>query len=154
MTQAAVDDSKAKAEAIKKRSEDMDKREKELNASRTGKGTRIQLAMTRGKNSQEIQYEAFDRSQPETLPKDLGEFMDLTNVKDEPSIISYLIDGYNDAMYSEASDPVAEFVDPSWSDLVQKTFRTVVRNYATGVQVSIEDAVAIIKPGFTASQKK
>ena len=65
----------------------------------------------------------------------------------------YLIDGYNDAAYTAASDPVAEFVDATWAEDVQKQFRLVVRNYANATGVSIEDAVALIKPGIVKSQK-
>lgn len=140
--------------ALKARSEDMAKREKALNEGRTGKGVRVFLGMTRGRNPQEIQYEAFDDSLPETLPSSLSEFMDLTKVKDEKLIVSYVIDGFNSAAYTQASDPVAEFVDASWSEDVQKQFRLVVRNYSNATGVSIEDAVALIKPGIVASQKK
>lgn len=152
MTQNAVDEKKAKAEANKLRSADMDKREKELNSSRTGKGKRIELAMTRGKNPQEIQYEAWDESQPDTLPKDLNEFMTLSKVEDEKEIVRRLILGDNEIAYTEASDPVAEYVEASWPEDVQKQFRFVIRNYSTGAKVSIEDAVAAIKPAFTAAQ--
>lgn len=141
-------------EALKARNADMEKREKELNAGKTGKGTRSFLGMTRGRNPQEIQYEAFDESQPDTLPKTLSEFMEVAKVQDEAVIVSYLIDGYNSAAYTTASDPVAEFVDASWPEDVQKQFRLVVRNYSNATGVSIEDAVALIKPGIVASQKK
>ena len=144
----------ARKEALKARDADQTKREKELNAGRAGKGTRAFLGMTRGRNPQEIQYEAFDRSLPETLPVTLSEFMEITKVSDEPLIVSYLLDGFNDAAYSIASDPTAEYVDASWSEEVQKQFRIVVRNYAQATGVSIEDAVALIKPGIAASQKK
>ena len=73
---------------------------------------------------------------------------------DEKGIVRRLILGDNDVFYSEASDPVAEFVDPTWPDEVKKGFRIVVRNYATNAGVSIEDAVALIKPGIVASQAK
>lgn len=152
MTTAATTDKEAKKEALKARSEDMAKREKELNASRTGKGTRVALGMTRGKGTQEVQWEAFDDAQPETLPTTLSEFMEITKTSDEKVIVSYLIDGFNSAMYLLASDPVGEYVEPTWPEEVQKGFRLVVRNYATNAGVSIEDAVALIKPGIVASQ--
>lgn len=141
-------------EALKARSKEMDAREAKLNEGKTGKGTRVFLGMTRGRNPQEIQYEAFDDSKPDTLPTSLSEFMDLTKVQDEKVIVSYLLDGFNSAAYTAASDPVAEFVDASWTDEVQKQFRLVVRNYSNATGVSIEDAVALIKPGIVASQKK
>lgn len=155
MTTAAEQSEKqAQKEALKAREKDMTEREAKLNEGKTGKGTRTFLGMTRGRNPQEIQYEAFDDSKPDTLPKTLSEFMELTKVQDENVIVSYLIDGFNSAAYTAASDPVAEFVDPSWSDEVQKQFRLVVRNYSNATGVSIEDAVALIKPGIVASQKK
>ena len=126
---------------------------KTANATRTGKGTRVRVGQTRGRNPQVISWEAFDESQPDTLPKTLSEFMEITKVSDETAIVQYLIDGYNDAAYTAASDPVAEFVDATWAEDVQKQFRLVVRNYANATGVSIEDAVALIKPGIVKSQK-
>jgi len=126
----------------------------EANKTREGKGTRIKVGSTRGKNPQAVSFEQFDLSLPDTLPKTLSEFMELAKTQDEPTILSYLLDGYNDAMYSQASDPVAEFINPEWPDDVQKQFRLVVRNYSNATGVSIEDAVALIKPGIEASQKK
>ena len=136
------------------RTKEMAEREVTLNEGKTGKGTRTMLGMTRGRNPQEIQYEAFDESQPDTLPKTLSEFMEVAKVTDEPAIVSFLIDGFNSAQYTAASDPVAEFVDASWPDDVQKQFRIVVRNYSNATGVSIEDAVALIKPGIVKSQSK
>lgn len=127
---------------------------KSVNDTRTGKGTRLRVGQTRGRNPQVIKFENFDESQPDTLPKTLSEFMEITKVQDEPTIMGYLIDGFNSNSYVLASDPVAEFVDASWPDDVQKQFRIVVRQYAAGANVSIEDAVALIKPGIAASQAK
>jgi hypothetical protein len=144
----------AAKETLKAREKEMTAREEKLNEGKTGKGVRTFLGMTRGRNPQEIQYEAFDDSKPDTLPTTLSEFMEVAKVQDEKVIVSYLIDGFNSAAYTAASDPVAEFVDASWSDEVQKQFRLVVRNYSNATGVSIEDAVALIKPGIMASQKK
>lgn len=127
---------------------------KEVNASRTGKGTRVKVGMTRGRNPQVISFEVFDESLPDTNPTSLSEFMDLTKTQDEKVIVSYLIDGYNAASYTTASDPVAEFVEPTWDDEVKKQFRLVVRNFASSANLSIEDAVALIKPGIVAAQAK
>lgn len=124
------------------------------NAKRSGKGTRKRVGQTRGRNPQVISYEAFDESKPDTLPTSLSEFMDLTKTQDEKVIVSLLIDGFNSAAYTTASDPVAEFVEATWPEDVQKAFRTVVRQYAANANVSIEDAVALIKPGIVASQAK
>ena len=127
---------------------------KEINSARTGKGTRVKVGSTRGRNPQVISFEAFDEAQKETLPTTLSEFMEITKVQDEPTIMEYLIDGFNSSNYTLASDPVAEFVDASWDDDVKKQFRLVVRNYSNATGVSIEDAVALIKPGIVAAQKK
>lgn len=126
----------------------------EVNKLREGKGTRIRVSQTKGKGTRVISFESFDMALPATLPTTMSEFMELTKVSDEPVIVSYLLDGYNDAAYSIASDPTAEYVDTSWTPEVQKQFRLVVRNYAQATSVSIEDAVALIKPGIVASQGK
>lgn len=144
----------AAKEALKAREVEMAKREVELNAGRNGKGLRVFLGMTRGRNPQEIQYENWNESIPDSLPSTLSEFMDLRKVTDEKDIVRRLILGDNEILYSEASDPVAEFVDASWSEDVQKQFRLVVRNYSNATGVSIEDAVALIKPGIVAAQAK
>ncbi len=141
-------------EQKKARTVAMEAKEKELNAGRTGKGKRVFLGMTRGRNPQEIQYEAFDDSQPDTLPLTLSEFMEVAKVNDEKEIVRRLILGDTEIAYSEASDPVAEFVELSWPEDVQKQFRIVVRNYSNATGVSIEDAVALIKPGIVKSQVK
>ena len=151
MTQAALSDKESKKAALEARSKDMDAREKALNEGKTGVGLRSFIGMTRGKNPQEIKYDAFDDAQPETLPKTIAEFLkvaELDPTKDEPQIVSFLIGGFNDAAYTAASDPLAEYVDPTWPSDSQAQFRLVVRNYSRGAQVSIEDAVALIKPGF------
>lgn len=157
MTTAAetkVNEKEAQKEALKAREKEMQEKESKLNAGRSGKGTRVFLGLTRGRNPQEVQYEAFDESQPDTLPATLSEFMELTKTSDEKIIVGYLIDGFNSASFTAASDPVAEYVDLSWPDDVQKQFRLVVRNYANATGVSIEDAVNLIRPGIVASQQK
>lgn len=124
------------------------------NTARTGVGTRIRVGQTRGKNPLVISWEAFDESKPETLPTSIQQFMEVTNVKDEKSLVNFLIGGVNDANYTAASDPLAEFVDLSWPDDAQTQFRLVVRNYSRGANVSLEDAVTLIKPGFVAQFSK
>src|SRR5712671_6854129 len=94
-----LDEKEARKEALKARSEAMAAKEKTLNQGRTGKGTRAAVGMTRGKNPQEVTYEAFDEAQPDTLPKTLSEFMDVAKVTDENVIVAYLIDGFNSASY-------------------------------------------------------
>lgn len=120
----------------------------EANSSRSGVGLRVRVGQTRGRNPIVISWEAFDESKPETLPKGVQEFITVTGVKDEPSLVSYLISGYNDAAYTAASDPLAEYVNPAWPSDAATQFRLVVRNYSRGANVSLEDAVALIKPGF------
>jgi hypothetical protein len=134
--------------------EEFQKKADETNKTRTGKGTRIRVGQTRGKNPQVITWEAFDDSQPDTLPATLAEFMEIAKVQDEKTIVSFLIDGYNASQYTAASDPIAEYVNPTWSEDVQRQFRLVVRNYANATGASIEDAVNLIKPGIEASQAK
>lgn len=127
------------------------------NKTRSGKGTRVRVGQTRGKASQVISWEAFDESLPDTLPGTLTEFMDVTNVKDEKEIVSFLISGYNDAQYTAASDPIAEFVDPAWPDEITAAFRLVVRNMYKTLSVlgnSLEDVVNQVKPGFVAAAAK
>jgi hypothetical protein len=119
-----------------------------INKDRTGVGTRVRVGQTRGKNPIVISWEAFDESQPATLPTTMKQFMEVTEVKDEPSLVSFLIGGLNDANYTAASDPLAEFVDLSWPQDAQTQFRLVVRNYSRGANVSLDDAVKLIKPGF------
>lgn len=154
MTTAAEQTEKDKADAIEKRNEEMAAREKTLNEGKTGKGLRTFLGMTRGRNPVEIQYENWDESIPDSLPTSLSDFMDTRKISDEKEIVRRLILGDNDILYKDASDPVASFVESTWSEDVQKQFRLVVRNYANATGVSIEDAVALIKPGIVASQKK
>src|SRR5882672_11840176 len=85
----------AKAEALKARTAEIEREEKDLNKDRTGKGTRAMISMSRGRNPVKVTYEAFDESLKETLPATLSEFMEITKVQDEPTIMGYLIDGFN-----------------------------------------------------------
>ena len=118
------------------------------NASRTGVGTRVRVGQTRGKSPIVISWEAFDESKPETLPKTIEEFMQVAGVDKQEKLVEFLIGGLNDANYTAASDPLAEFVNLAWPADAQTQFRLVVRNYSRGASVSLEDAVALIKPGF------
>lgn len=110
-------------------------------------GPRWKVGATRGKNPQIITFEFLDQSQPDTLPKSVPDFMaQITDNTD--TLLDYLIRGYNDAKQEAASDPLAEHVSDVWSPEVQLTFRTAVRNYAKGLQMELDEAVAIIRPGF------
>jgi hypothetical protein len=119
----------------------------ETNKTRTGVGTRVAVGATRGKNPQVITFEHFDDSIPESLPKSVAQFMEVVTSK-EAELVDYLIRGLNDANYESASDPLKEFVVASWAADVQSTFRQAVRNYSRGLQIPLEDAVNIIRPGF------
>lgn len=132
----------AKAAAFKAAQDKAD----ETNKTRSGKGTRIKVATTRGRNSQIISFEQFDESQPSTLPTSLGDFMDLTKVSDEKTIVGFLIDGYNSMLSTAASDPVEQFVEATWTDDFKRSFKMIVKQYAVNNGISVEDAVALIKP--------
>jgi hypothetical protein len=118
------------------------------NSTRTGIGTRMKVGRTRGKGSIVIKYENFDESQPDTLPKSIEEFQKISGATTEAVLLDYLIAGYNEALYTAASDPLAEFVEETWPNEVKTQFRLVVRNYSRGASVSLDDAVELIKPGF------
>jgi hypothetical protein len=120
-----------------------------MNASRSGIGTRVFVGSTRGKGSLVITWEQFDDSKPDTLPTTIEKFMEVTSVKDEPSLVNFLIAGHNESNYIAASDPLAEYVESTWPPDAQTQFRLVVRNYSRGAGVSLDDAVALIKPGFS-----
>jgi hypothetical protein len=119
-----------------------------VNSERDGVGLRVRVGQTRGKNPVVVTWEAFDESKPETLPTEASQFMEITGINDKGTLLSYWIAGYNDAAYTAASDPLAEYVEDSWPSDAQTQFRLVVRNYSRGTGVSLEDAVSLIKPGF------
>ena len=160
MTTTAEQAKTDKAEALKARNADMNAREKKLNEGKNGKGTRTFLGMTRGRNPQEIEFENWDVEQPTTLLDSLAEGIDLMEQRGfkgengEREIVRRILIGDNDILYTEASDPVAGFVEASWSEDIKKGFRAVVRNYSTNLGMSIEDAANIIKPAYLASQAK
>ena len=125
-----------------------------VNAERSGVGTRVQVGATRGKNPTVITWEAFDTNSPESCPKTLQEFMDLTKTTDEKVMLGYVVDGYNDAQYTAASDPIAEYVNPVWPEEIKLNFRNAVRQYSRGALVSIEDAATLIRPAFDKAHAK
>lgn len=150
MSSSAATETKAEVEQ-KARAAELAGKQKEIdaiNAKRQGKGTRLRCGMTRGKNPQIIVWEAYDESQPKTLPVDLGEFMTLAGIEKEEAIMALLIRGANDASQEAASDPVAEYVNPTWDETTAKRFRVTVKNYAADAGVSVEDAAALIRPGI------
>jgi hypothetical protein len=136
---------------------------KVINDKRTGKGSRLSAGLTRGKNPQIVVFEEFDESQPETLPITVAEFLELTKIDSEPVYLSMLIDGYNLQQRTNASDPIAEHVNPAWSEVQQKQFKMAVKNYTAAMQASnpaytLDEAVSLLKPsleaGFALSQQK
>jgi hypothetical protein len=102
---------------------------------------------TRGKNPRDIEYQAFDLEQPDTLPNSPKEFMEVTGLKTDAELVSVLIDGFNQQAYSAASDEIGEFIEDSWDKETQAQFRLAVRNMSKLTGMSIDDTVAMLKPG-------
>src|SRR5262245_17694142 len=125
-TETMAEDVKEVAEKVNPFQAEVDK----VNAERTGVGLRLFCGNTRGKGSQPIKWEAFDDSKPETLPKTMKEFAEITGVKSEADILELVIDGFSANQYRTASDPIAEFVNPAWDADLKLKFRNVVRNYS------------------------
>src|SRR5438132_3756095 len=129
MTTANEMSEKAAAkEAAKVRAAEVEAEEKKLNEGRSGKGTRMFVGFTRGKSSQKIQYENWDETIPESLPTSFAEVIEIHKSRKqegdtaEKEIVRRWILGDNEIFYSEASDPVAEFVESSWPEEIQKQF--------------------------------
>lgn len=124
------------------------------NASRSGKGLRLRVGATRGKGSQVISFEVFDESKPDTMPTSVQEFLEILAAANggkavsESEMLSYLIEGFNSLSYTNASDPIAEHINSAWPDDLQKAFRGAVRSYVSAAGVSVDDAVAFLKPGI------
>jgi hypothetical protein len=141
----------------------------EANSKRTGRGTRLQVGQTRGKNPQIVVWEAFDESKPDTMPDTVDSFYKLTGVlesgtpaQQEATLVSWLVDGYNAAQYTAASDPIAEHINPAWDLDMQKQFKIAIRNYTLTMQsvnpnYTLDEAVTLLKPsieaGFAAQKK-
>lgn len=125
----------------------------EENGKRTGKGLRLKVGSTRGKNPQVITFEAFDLDSPDTLPSDFAEFQTLSGVADEKEIVELLIIGHNAKAYSLASDPIAEYYEPDWTPDMRSGFKASVKGLtATGV-INLETAVQLVKGAIAASKK-
>lgn len=122
----------------------------ETNEKRTGKGTRLAVSSTRGRNTQPVTYEAFDENQPDTLPESVAEFVSLTGIDDEAMLVSFLVTGYNDNSFRIASDPVQEFVNPAWSTEVAASFKAAVKQLVKSGIGDIETVVNLIKPSVDA----
>ena len=124
------------------------------NAAKTGIGTRVFVGFTRGRATTAIKWDAFDTDKPDTLPTSPKQFAEVTGINDAKQILEFMIDGFNEYQYRQASDPIAEYVNPVWDADTKLKFRTVVRNYATVTGTSIEDTVAMMKPGVEAAFAK
>lgn len=109
---------------------------------------------TRGKNPRKIVYKAFDVSNPDTLPKSMREFMDLTKSVNsdkeftQPEILEYTIAGFNAAQYAAASDEIGEFIPDSWDKETASQFRLAVRNTSKLTGLDIEETVNMLKPAI------
>ena len=138
--------------AREKQAEETEARAQKENAKREGKGTRLLVGSTRGRSTFSFTYEAFDESLPDTLPTTTAESMSLMDIGDdeagERKMVNLLIKGWNEISLTNASDPVSEYVDASWPDDFQKRFKIVIKNYAENSNVSIQDAVELLKPGM------
>jgi len=139
--------------AAEARATEIAEKEAKANEGRTGRGLRVFYGMTRGRNTTMISYENWDESQPETLPDSIANFVELRKLSDA-DLLKRLIAGDNEILYSEASDPISEFVDPTWDEEVQKRFRVSVRNYSVDTGMSIEDAANVLKPAIAKAQAK
>lgn len=103
---------------------------------------------TRGKNPRKITYQAFDTSVPDSLPKSLKEFADITKTTSAEAVLEYVIDGFNAAQYAAASDEIGEFIPDVWTKEVAAQFRLAVRNTSKLTGLSIEDTVNMLKPAI------
>lgn len=107
---------------------------------------------TRGKNPREIEYQKFDLEKVDSLPKTLAEFMEVTKTlnNDKPysqdDLLGFVIDGFNAAQYSAASDEIGEFIPDSWDKETQAQFRLAVRNTSKMAGLDIETVVNMLKP--------
>lgn len=118
----------------------------ETNSKRTGKGTRLSVSSTRGRQSTPVTYESFNEDVAGSLPESIQEFMELSGVDDEAQIVSFLVTGYNDFSFRKASDPVQEYINPVWPSEVAKSFADSVKTLVKNGVMELEAAVALIKP--------
>lgn len=114
---------------------------------KTGPQTTVAKGMTRGRNPREIEYLEFNRELPGNIPKTMKEFMDASGVQEEAGLVEFLVTGFNESQYKAATDEIGEFINPQWDNKTQDSFRLAVRNYSKISGDTIEDAVALIKPG-------
>lgn len=107
---------------------------------------------TRGKNPRKITYLKFDLEKPEFLPQSLKEFLEATAENNggkpytEKEMLDFVVDGFNLASYSAASDEIGEFIPDSWDKETAAQFRLAVRNTSKLAGFSIEDTVKMLLP--------
>ena len=109
---------------------------------------------TRGKNPRDITYEAFDLEQPDTLPKSMQEFVEVTGKSEEKDLLELVISGYNDAAYSAASDEIGEFVMDYWDQDYKNQFRLTIRNFSKISGKTIDETVEMLKSAIDAGWDK
>lgn len=109
---------------------------------------------TRGKNPRDIEYQAFDLESPDSLPKTMGEFSEVTKVTEEKDFLELLIAGFNDSQYSAASDEIGEYVQDYWDKDYQNQFRLTVRNFSKISGKTIEETVDMLKMAIDAGWDK
>lgn len=109
---------------------------------------------TRGKNPRDIEYQAFDLEQPDSLPKSMAEFSEVTKVTEEKDFLELLIAGFNDSQYSAASDEIGEYVQDYWDKDYQNQFRLTVRNFSKISGKTIEETVDMLKMAIDAGWDK
>jgi len=119
-----------------------------VNKGRSGVGTRLFVGSTRGKGSMVISFEQFDDSEPDTLPKSTEEFMQVTGVTSESDILKLLIEGYNDKLYKDASDPLAEYVNAVWPADAQAQYRLIVRTTAKALGDPLDEVAEAVQARF------
>ena|SRR5258706_4780176 len=124
------------------------------NLTRKGKGLRVLVGATRGRSTTNIKYEAFDESDPDSLPTKVEEFVSLTGINANGQLARFLVIGYNQFKYTEASDPIAEHVNKAWDDDRKLKFRNVIRGLVANNGMTIAEAVSMVKPGTEAMFQK
>lgn len=108
----------------------------------------VKTGKTRGRNPRDIEYQAFDVENPDSLPKTMEEFVQVTGKGSLEELLEYLVAGFNYSAYSAASDEIGEFVKDEWSKEYQAQFRITIRNFSKVSQQSIEEVVEMLMPAI------
>lgn len=140
--------------ALELEREQFEKEAKEYNSKLSGIGLRQLVGATRGRSTVNIKYMAFDETSPDTLPKTVEKFVEITGIKSNAELAELLVTGFNDKAYTEASDPIAEHVNKAWKDDVKVKFRAVIRGLvATLPDMTIAKAVEMVRPGMDSNKE-